>query len=71
MEPFEFETKIKDGIIEIPEPYRANLPTQDNVRVIIVLKPQTQAVKFLHHFLDHPITLNSFTPMKREDIYER
>lgn len=71
MKTFEFQTSIKDGIIEIPEPYKADLSTQSHVQVIVIPQPQSQPTNFLQHFLDHPIVVSSFTPLQREDIYER
>lgn len=71
MKTFEFQTSIKDGIIEIPELYKADLSAQSHVHVIVIPKLQSQPTSFLHYFLDHPIVASSFTPLKREDIYER
>ena len=69
----EFQTNIKNGVIEIPEPYKANFTPQDTVRVIVITQPQThtQSTNLLQHLLDHPLKIDSFVPLQREDIYER
>lgn len=81
MNTVEFKTKIKNGIIEIPESYKTDLTNQENVQVIIITQPPIakqipsgsprQSSNLLHYLLEHPLKIDSFIPLKREDIYER
>ena len=69
----EFQTKIKNGMIEIPESYQAQLTDQENVRVILIpeARSKQQSKNKLQFLIDNPFKIDSFTPLKREEIYER
>lgn len=73
MSTIEFQTNVKEGIIEIPEPHKSEFMSQENVRVIVIKKnqPQAQQFNFLQHLLDHPLKINSFVPLRRDEIYDR
>jgi hypothetical protein len=66
----EFQTTVKNGIIEIPRQYLRNLT--DRVRVILLIEetPQT-TVNFIDQLLAHPIRVKDFRPLTREEIYAR
>ena len=49
MMPVEFQAKVENGTIAVPEEYRQQLGDGDSVRVI-VLKPQAQWRKVSHQF---------------------
>jgi hypothetical protein len=50
MTPVEFQAKVENGAIAVPEEYRQQLGDGDSVKVI-VLKPQTQPwSEFSHQF---------------------
>lgn len=69
MNSVEFQTNVKDGIITIPEPFKAEFMSQSTVRVIIVR--QTQSSNLLQYLLDHPLKIDSFVPLQRDEIYDR
>ncbi len=64
----EFQTIIKDGTIEVPTPYRNAFP--GTVRVIILAQEPPRPSKIIHRLLQNPINDPTFTPLKRNEIYE-
>jgi|YNPNPStandDraft_1061719.scaffolds.fasta_scaffold08828_3 hypothetical protein len=66
----EFQTTVKNGIIEIPRQYLGNLT--DRVRVILLVEetPKT-TVNFIEHLLAHPVQVKGFRPLTRQEIYAR
>jgi hypothetical protein len=69
----EFQTKIKNGIIEIPESYQAQFTDHESVRVILIpeARSKQQPTNRLQALIENPLKIDSFTPLKREEIYER
>lgn len=74
----EFQTKISNGSIELPQEFIGKLIGQ--VRVI-VLKQEHSAIaenltenlteNLIDRLLAKPVSLDAFKPMSREDIYEQ
>jgi len=73
MNAIEFKTRIENGVIAIPEAYQGELKDGEDVLAIVTVQPRSteQTGNSLDYLLDHPLELESFTPLKREDIYER
>lgn len=74
MYAIEFQTKVENGHIEIPAEFKDRLA--GCVRVIVLAEEQpdeTGVAKtdLLDQLLANPIKLDHFTPMTREEIYER
>ena len=69
----EFRTRLQNGMISVPQQYQAQLPAQ--VRVIILAEPLTPQPDdqddLIARLLKAPRQVNNFTPMRREEIYER
>lgn len=75
----EFQTRITNGIIEVPESYRQQL--SGAVRVIILSDaPAHNSTTTAHkkhssnlitQLLEHPRKIDDFAPLAREDVYER
>lgn len=66
----EFQTRIKDGTIEIPTEYRESF--KDRVTVILLAEQPLHAVQtFIDELLQKPIQLDNFHPFSRDDIYAR
>ena len=65
----EFQAKVKNGAIEIPEEYKTRF--KERVRVILLAEEENPAADFIDHLLQHPIYIAGFTPLTREEIYER
>ncbi len=65
----EFQTTIKNGVIEIPVEYQQNLRS---VRVILLAEDVAQTTKsFIDHLLAKPLQAKDFHPLTREEIYAR
>jgi hypothetical protein len=69
MEAIEFKSKIKDGIIRIPEKYKQKTGT--TVKVIVMTEKKTKQSDIIDNLLATPIKSKDFSPFSREEIYER
>jgi len=69
MQAIEFQTKVKDGTIEIPERYHGQLGKQ--VRVILLSEERSPRRNLIDQLLDRPWKAKSFKPFSREEIYDR
>ena len=65
----EFQAKIKNGSIEIPEEYRPRF--KERVRVILLVEEESTAANFIYDLLQHPVPIPGFKPLTRDEIYER
>jgi hypothetical protein len=65
----EFQAKIKNGTIEIPEVYRSRL--KERVRVILLAEEESTTGNLIDQLLQHPLTVAGFKPFTRDEIYER
>jgi len=68
MRAIEFQTKVKDGSIAIPEPYRNSI--KGKVRVILLTEENTETFDMIEHLLSNPLNIAGFKPLTREEIYE-
>ena len=70
MRAIEFKSKVKDGIIVIPEKFRGRI--HENVKVILLSEdPEDATSDMIERLLESPIHLPDFRPFRREEIYER
>jgi hypothetical protein len=69
MEAIEFKAKIKNGLIRIPDKFRQR--TGDTVRVIILSEQKSGQTDIIDKLLLHPVKSKQFSPLLREEIYER
>ncbi len=70
MDAFEFQTKLNNGRIEIPAEYKDKIT--GTVRVIVLAQERTAvAVDMINRLLEHPLQMESFVPMNREQTHER
>jgi len=69
MRVIKFKTKVRGGIIKIPEKYQKEM--QDNKDVVVLLQTEDSEEDFIDYLLKNPLNLKSFTPMKRDEIYDR
>lgn len=68
MHAIEFTAKIRDGTIQVPEPYRHHL--KDNVRVILMVEEQGQDPEdIIKKLLENPLNVPGFSPLSRDEIY--
>ena len=69
MEAIEFKSKIKNGIIQIPEKYKQKIG--NTVKVIVITEKKAKQFDIIDELLANPIKLKDFSPFSREEIYER
>lgn len=71
----EFEAKIENGKIAIPDEYKRAFETQGNIKVILVghsaPTPANDSADFIQQLLDHPLTIIDLVPAHRDDLYDR
>ena len=65
----EFQARIKDGTIEIPEVYQEQF--KEKVRVILLAEEASLSTDIIDQLLQHPLKVEGFTPLTRADLYER
>ena len=64
----EFDAKIRDGMIEVPENLRSKL--LNHVRVIVLSQENGVQHTLIDQLLENPLDVPGFLAMKREAIYE-
>jgi nicotinate-nucleotide pyrophosphorylase len=69
MQAIEFQAKVKDGSITIPEQYRDSI--KGNVRVILLAEDTTENLDMIEYLLANPLNVRNFKPFTRKEIYER
>ena len=70
MNAFEFQAKPKNGRIEIPAEYKDKIV--GTVRVIVLSQEQKVGTDgVIDRLLAHPLELDNFAPLTREEVYER
>ena len=69
MTTIEFQTYIDQGWIELPEEYQDR--AKGYARVIILADEIDEDTDMIDFLLDHPYRLDTFTPLSRDEIYER
>ncbi|MEM4203659.1 MAG: hypothetical protein QXS54_06285 [Candidatus Methanomethylicaceae archaeon] len=70
MQAIEFQTTIKNGIIEIPRQYLKNLFNRVRVILLVEQTPKT-TTNLIDQLLAHPVRVQGFRPLTREEIYAR
>jgi hypothetical protein len=70
MHVIEFQAKPENGRIEIPAEHRDKITGM--VRVIVLSQGKSVgAANMIDHLLERPIEIENFTPLAREEVYER
>ena len=66
-----FQAKVNQGKIEIPEIYQNNLQMVETVEIIIPDLSENASSGMIDRLLEHPIEIQDFIPLSRDEIYER
>jgi hypothetical protein len=69
MRAIEFQTKVKNGSITIPEQYRNRI--KGSVRVILLTDENSEKFDMVEHLLANPLNIEGFNPLTRKEIYEQ
>jgi hypothetical protein len=64
----EFQAKIQNGLIQIPDEYKQELGEGDDIKVIVLLKKKSsQKQDIIDELTENPIQVNGV--LSREEIY--
>jgi hypothetical protein len=69
MYAIEFQTRVKDGMIQIPHPYQERF--REIVRVIVLIDMPSDTETFIDQLLAQPLQIPDFQPLRRDEIYAR
>lgn len=69
MRTVEFQTYIDQDMIQLPDELQGRVMGQ--ARVIIVTDEPESDDDLVDFLLDHPLTIGTFTPLTRDELYER
>lgn len=67
----EFQANVVDGKIVVPDQYKSSI--QGTVKVILLsqeIVSQSQPSNMIEKLINNPIKLQSFEPLRREEIYD-
>ena len=65
----EFQTRIRNGIIEIPEEFRDRF--REYVRVILLAEEKRSTADTIDRLIEDPLRIENFAPLTREEAHER
>ena len=65
----EFQTKVHDGSISVPEKYLSRF--KNRVRVILMTDDETASGDFIDQLLANSVEIEEFTPINREELHDR
>lgn len=66
-----FQAKVNQGKIEIPEIYQDNLQMAETVEIIIPDSLKNVSSGIIDRLLEHPLEIQDFNALSRDEIYER
>ena len=69
MYAIEFQTRVKDGVIQIPQLYQERC--KEMVRVIVLIDAPSATETFIDALLAQPLQIPDFEPLRRDEIYVR
>ena len=69
MQAIEFQATIQDGMIKIPEHYRVT--AAKHAKVIVLMDEMPEQAGLLAQLLRKPLVRPDFTPLTREEVYDR
>lgn len=68
LDAVEFQAKIKNGLIPIPDEYKQELHEGEDIQVIILLKKKSSSQKdIIDELTENPVPVNAV--LSREEIY--
>jgi len=69
MQAIEFQATIRDGVIKIPDRY--HVKTAKHAKVIVLMEETPEPTGLLAQLLQKPLVRPDFTPLTREEVYDR
>lgn len=70
MQAVEFQTKLKNGVIKVPEKFVSEIKGRQ-VRVIILAEEKDEPYDIITELINNPLEVENFKPLTRGEIYER
>jgi hypothetical protein len=70
MDIIEFQATVKDGNIKVPRKYRRSLTARVHV-ILLAEKSRKSTTNLIDQLLAHPVQVQGFRPMTRDEIYAR
>ncbi len=68
----EFETEIRNGVIEIPEQYKQELSDGHKIKVSIATEdPQQHSWSIMDELAQHPISVKGLGKLTRDEMHDR
>jgi hypothetical protein len=68
----EFETEIRNGVIEIPEQYQQELSDGYRIKVSIIAKePQKRSWRIMDELAQNPISVKGWGKLTRDEMHDR
>jgi plasmid replication initiation protein len=66
----EFQAKIQNGLIQIPDEYKHELSEGDDIKVIVLVKKKSSRQRdLIDELTEKPVQVDGF--LSREEIYRR
>ncbi len=66
----EFQAKIQNGLIQIPDEYKQELSEGDDIKVIVLVnKKSSRQRDIIDELTENPVQVDGF--LSREEIYNR
>ena len=66
----EFQAKIQNGLIQIPDEYKKELGEGDDIKVIVLVKKKSSRKRdIIDELTDNPLQVDGV--LSREEIYSR
>ncbi|BAZ11980.1 hypothetical protein NIES4071_38080 [Calothrix sp. NIES-4071] len=64
----EFETKVQNGLIQVPDEYKQEFSEGDDIKVIILIKHKLHRQKdIIDELTENPVLVDGF--LSREEVY--
>lgn len=69
MQKIEFDAKVENGKIEVPDELQDRV--QGTVHVTVTVKKKREGKSYLRELIENPIDVPNFKPLTRDEIYDR
>ncbi|KYC36506.1 hypothetical protein WA1_43225 [Scytonema hofmannii PCC 7110] len=69
----EFQAKVENGVIVVPQEYQHELAEASTVKVVVFKQPKKQSMQFdiMDGLAQNPIPVPGIRSMTREEMHER
>lgn len=73
MSTVEFQAKVENGVIVVPEKYQQELVEVSTVKIVVFKQPQKQNFQFdiMDELAQKPVSVPGIRSITREEIHER